>query len=56
VIADTNRDGHADIIIGENSYNGGMPGLEVWSGMQNDWVRTRRVWNQHAYHITNVIG
>jgi hypothetical protein len=55
VIADVNRDGHADIVIGENSYNNGMPGLEVWSGAQNDWVRTRRVWNQHAYHITNVI-
>ncbi len=54
VIADVNRDGHADIVIGENSYNGGMPGLEVWSGAQNDWVRTRRVWNQHAYHITNI--
>jgi hypothetical protein len=54
VIADVNRDGHADIVIGENSYNGGMPGLEVWSGAENDWVRTRRVWNEHAYHITNI--
>ncbi|HEY8380303.1 MAG TPA: putative metal-binding motif-containing protein [Nannocystis sp.] len=54
VIADVNRDGHADIVIGENSNAGGMPGLEVWTGELNDWVRTRRVWNQHAYSITNI--
>lgn len=54
VIADVNNDGHADVVIGENSYNGGGPGVEVWRGELNDWVRTRRVWNQHAYHITNI--
>lgn len=54
VIADVNNDGHADVVIGENSYNGGKPGLEVWRGALNDWVRTRRVWNQHGYYITNV--
>lgn len=54
VIADVNNDGHADVVIGENSYNGGAPGLEVWRGALNDWVRTRRVWNQHGYAITNI--
>jgi hypothetical protein len=53
-IADVNNDGHADIVIGENSYNNGKPGLEVWRGELNDWVRTRRVWNQHGYYITNI--
>lgn len=55
-IADVNNDGHADVVIGENSYNGGAPGLEVWRGELNDWVRTRRVWNQHGYYITNTIA
>ncbi|MEZ4449112.1 MAG: MopE-related protein [Nannocystaceae bacterium] len=53
VIADVDRDGSAEVILGENSYNGGMPGLEVWGDAAGLWVRTRRIWNQHGYYITN---
>jgi len=30
------------------------PGLEVWGDPQDRWVSARRVWSQHAYHITHV--
>ncbi|MEM6958229.1 MAG: VCBS repeat-containing protein, partial [Myxococcota bacterium] len=29
-------------------------GVRIYSSVGGDWVRTRRVWNQHAYSITNV--
>ena len=28
-------------------------GIEVWADRLDNWVATRAVWNQHAYHITN---
>ena len=30
------------------------PGLEVWGDPQDRWVSARKIWNQHAYHITHV--
>jgi len=29
-------------------------GVRVFGDLEGKWVRTRRVWNQHAYHVTNV--
>jgi hypothetical protein len=29
-------------------------GILIASDKQNRWVSTRQVWNQHAYHVTNV--
>ncbi|HET9956378.1 MAG TPA: CARDB domain-containing protein, partial [Polyangiaceae bacterium] len=29
-------------------------GLEVWGDPSDVWVAARRIWNQHAYHVTNV--
>lgn len=29
-------------------------GVRVFGDTAGSWVRTRRVWNEHAYHITNV--
>lgn len=29
-------------------------GLQVWGDTSDTWVSARRVWNQHAYHVTNV--
>ena len=31
-------------------------GIEVFKDSLDNWVSTRPVWNQHTYHITNVIG
>ena len=30
------------------------PGVFVFQDVANKWARTRRIWNQHSYHITNV--
>ena len=30
------------------------PGVEVWGDPQDRWVPARRVWSQHAYHVTHV--
>src|SRR5690606_31081094 len=27
---------------------------EMWGDAQDLWVSARRIWNQHAYHVTNV--
>jgi hypothetical protein len=61
LVADIDRDGHADLILVSNSYSGftcgdspatKRSGLRVFSDPR--WVRTRGVWNEHGYHVTNV--
>jgi len=43
-----------------NSYSGfncggtKTSGVRIFGDAYGDWVRTRPVWNQHAYHVTNV--
>jgi hypothetical protein len=65
VIADLDQDGHAEILVATNDLSSGscagLPGftgfthgLRVFGDARNNWVPTRRIWNQHAYHITNV--
>jgi hypothetical protein len=29
-------------------------GVQVWGDAADTWVSARRIWNQHAYHVTNV--
>lgn len=55
VVADVDNDGHADIVVSSNPF--GSPstsGVIVLQDVANKWTRTRRIWNQHSYHITNV--
>ena len=54
VIADVDNDGNAEVVIAGNRSRGGQPGVRVYQDAYDNWVRTRRVWNQHGYHITNV--
>jgi len=60
LVADVDNDGHADIIVGSNSYSGfncagtKTTGIRVFGDTEGKWVRTRRVWNQHPYHVTNI--
>ncbi len=51
VIADVDNDGNAEIVVGENTSE---QGIVVWEDTSDNWVRTRRVWNQHAYSITHI--
>jgi len=67
VVADVDNDGHADIVAVSNAYAQGSPsiqcndgvangqsGVRVFTAADGSWVRTRRIWNEHAYHVTNV--
>lgn len=66
VVADVDNDGNAEIVFAtttesgfcgadtpaeEQTYNAG---IEVWGDANDEWVSARRIWNQHAYHVTNV--
>jgi len=52
IVADVDNDGSADILVVSN--NGSSPALQVFQDSQKRWIPTRRIWNQHAYHVTNV--
>ncbi|MSP61595.1 MAG: hypothetical protein EXR72_14905 [Myxococcales bacterium] len=65
IVVDVDADDHAEIVVMNNNYGinmcdqdlgGGMShsGFKVIGDAQDRWVRTRRIWNQHAYHVTNV--
>jgi RHS repeat-associated protein len=56
VVADVDNDGHADIIVSSDLFaqSQGDTGILVFQDIANRWKRTRRIWNQHAYHVTNV--
>ncbi|WP_434420977.1 FG-GAP repeat domain-containing protein [Nannocystis pusilla] len=67
VIANVDNDGQADIVVVSNAYGkadpnitcvedgvNGQSGVRVFGTAGGKWVRTRRVWNQHSYHITNI--
>ncbi len=58
VIADVDSDGNAEIIIAQNSLLEDAPekfkGIRVFGDSQDNWVSSRRIWNQHSYHVTNV--
>lgn len=55
VVADVDGDGHAEVVITGNYADGNSTGyLRVYGAKNNDWVNTRRIWNQPSYHVTNI--
>jgi hypothetical protein len=60
VIADVDNDGNAEIVVVANNFEdylftpGPFAGVRVFGDAGDNWVNTRRIWNQHAYSITNV--
>jgi FG-GAP-like repeat len=60
LVADVDSDGHADIVVASNRYSSlncagqKTTGIRIFGDTSGNWVRTRRIWNQHAYHVTNV--
>jgi hypothetical protein len=52
VVADVDNDGSAEIIYVSNGGN--APAVTVLGDADSRWIPSRRIWNQHAYHITNV--
>ena len=54
VVVDVDNDGHADIVVSSDTFQvNKQTALHVLHDVANKWTRTRRIWNQHAYHITN---
>ena len=60
VVADVDADGNAEIVISSDRAPalGGLPvrtsGIRVIGDAFDNWVASRGVWNQHAYHVENV--
>ena len=57
VVADVDNDNSAEIVVVSNENpSGGVtsPPVQVYGDMNNRWIPARRIWNQHAYVITNV--
>lgn len=58
LVADVDNDGQADIVVVSNSFMScegtSQTAVRVFGSKNNNWVRTRRIWNQHAYYVTNV--
>jgi hypothetical protein len=53
-IADVDGDDHAEIVVANTTYVGSHTGFYVFGDADNSWQPGRKVWNQHAYFITNV--
>lgn len=61
LIVDVDADGNSEFIVPANDdqivRDGcavGTHGVLAFGDANDKWVRTRRVWNQHSYHVTNV--
>jgi hypothetical protein len=62
IVVDVDADGNSEILVVANDASGAQGcgagyrtrrGLFVYGDPANSWVRTRRVWTQHAWHVTN---
>jgi len=63
IIADVDNDGNAEIVFATSNESGFCSenlgaqynnGIEVWGDQNDFWVSARRIWNQHAYNVTNI--
>lgn len=55
IVVDVDNDGNAEVVYIENANGGGTSqGIRVLGDSTDSWVPTRRIWNQHSYHVTNV--
>ncbi len=61
LILDVNNDGKTEIVVNckrgtktDESTPNLSGGIMVLSDPEGNWVRTRRIWNQFSYHVTNI--
>ena len=69
LVADVDADGNSEIVIVANdrssslrsqcrsadpTWSGARRGVFVYGDTRDQWVGTRRIWNQHSYHVTNI--
>ncbi len=50
-IADVDDDGHAEIVVCHDGYSSAM---SVYGDADESWPPVRKLWNQHAYSISNI--
>jgi len=55
IVADVDNDGQVEIVVTHNNLLGTVHGLTVVGDMAQSWRPGRKIWNQYAYNITNVI-
>lgn len=64
IVVDADGDGNSEILVVANDNNAqnrcdsfkdyeARRGIFVYGDPNDSWVRTRRVWNSHSYHVTN---
>lgn len=50
IIVDVDGDGSANIVVASNKCSGGsFSGIRAFSSPNDNWVRTRKIWNQHGF-------
>ena len=56
IVADVDGDDQVEIVLGHcgNGGFGSIGGLTVFGDADESWPPGRKVWNQHAYFITNI--
>jgi hypothetical protein len=55
LIVDVDNDGTTEIVVASNNYAfEGWNGITVIGDADDSWMDSRPIWNQYAYHITNV--
>jgi hypothetical protein len=50
-VADVDADGQAEILVCHNSFGAA---ISAYGDLDESWRPARKVWNQHAYDITNI--
>jgi len=54
LVVDVDGDGATEIVLASNNYSRpGATGITVLADAADTWAPSRKVWNQHAWHITN---
>jgi hypothetical protein len=60
IVADVDGDFKAEIVVSTNNESDqgdiGDAGVEVFEDRLDNWVGTLPIWNQHTYHVTNVLA
>jgi hypothetical protein len=50
LVADVDNDGNSEIVVPSATDQA----IKVFQDTDDNWVRTRRIWNQHTYHVSNI--